>query len=152
MSGYQIPQDRELRLEMRDPQSYQTIWQQTVTLSDLGTAHWDYAIPADANLGFYYLSMQMGERYVEGTSFSVEDYKKPEYQVKVTALTPRVLEGQPIKATIDARYYFGEPVANAKVKWVVHTSTYWPLGRAGERRRSRRIPGRRESRRGPGRH
>ena len=74
--------------------------------------------------------MQMGERYVEGTSFSVEDYKKPEYQVKVTAQTPRVLEGQPIKATIDARYYFGEPVANAKVKWVVHTSTYWPMGRA----------------------
>ena len=73
--------------------------------------------------------MQMGERYVEGASFSVEDYKKPEYQVKVTAQTPRVLQGQPIKATIDARYYFGEPVANAKVKWVVHTSNYWPMGR-----------------------
>jgi len=128
-SGYEIPQNRELKLELRDPQSYQTIWQQTVTLSEVGTAHWDYAIPGDANLGFYYLSMQMGERYVEGTSFSVEDYKKPEYQVKVTAETPRVLEGQPIKAMIDARYYFGEPVANAKVKWVVHTSTYWPMGR-----------------------
>ncbi len=130
ISGYTIPQERELKLELRDPQSYQTIWQQTVKLSDMGTANWEYALPADAHLGFYYLSMQMGERYVEGTSFSVEDYKKPEYQVKVTAQTPRVLEGQPIKATIDARYYFGEPVANAKVKWVVHTSTYWPMGRA----------------------
>ena len=70
----------------------------------------------------------MGERYVEGTSFSVQDYKKPEYAVKVTAQTPRVLQGQPIKATIDARYYFGEPVANAKVKWVVHTSPYYPIG------------------------
>ncbi|MGB7556075.1 MAG: MG2 domain-containing protein [Candidatus Korobacteraceae bacterium] len=128
-SGYIVPQDRELRLEMRDPRDYRTIWQQTVKLSDMGTAEWTYAIPADANLGFYYLSMQMGERYVEGTSFSVEDYKKPEYQVKVTAQTPRVLQGQPIKATIDARYYFGEPVANAKVTWVVHTSTYWPMGR-----------------------
>jgi alpha-2-macroglobulin len=130
ISGYQIPQDRELRLELRDSQSYQTIWQQTVTLSDLGTAHWDYAIPAGASLGFYYLQIQSAQdRYIEGVSFSVEDYKKPEYQVKVTALTPRVLEGQPIKAVIDARYYFGEPVANAKVKWVVHTGTYWPLGR-----------------------
>ena len=95
----------------------------------MGTAHWDYAIPRDAHLGSYYLSMQMGERYVEGTNFSVEEYKKPEYAVKVTAQTPRVLQGQPIKATIDARYYFGEPVANAKVKWVVHTSPYWPMGR-----------------------
>jgi alpha-2-macroglobulin len=128
--GYILPQMRELSLELRDPRDYKTIWQQTAKLSDMGTAEWSYVIPADANLGFYYLSMQMGERYVEGTSFSVEDYKKPEYQVKVTAQTPRVLQGQPIKATIDARYYFGEPVANAKVTWVVHTSTYWPMGRA----------------------
>jgi hypothetical protein len=104
------------------------MWTQTVTLSDMGTANWDYTIPADGKLGFYYLSMQLDETYVEGASFSVEDYKKPEYQVKVTAQTPRVLQGQPIKATIDARYYFGEPVANAKVTWVVHTSPYYPMG------------------------
>jgi len=128
MSGYVVPQSRDLRLEMRDPRDYRTVWQQTVKLSDMGTAEWNYVIPAEANLGTYYLSMQMGERYVEGTNFSVEDYKKPEYQVKVTAQTPRVLQEQPIKATIDARYYFGEPVANAKVTWVVHTSTYWPMG------------------------
>ncbi len=127
--GYTLPQDREVRLELRDPQTYQPIWNDTAKLNDYGTAHWEYKIPADAHLGSYYLSMQMGERYVEGSSFSVQDYKKPEYAVKVTAQTPRVLQGQPIKATIDARYYFGEPVANAKVKWVVHTSPYYPGGR-----------------------
>ena len=127
--GYVIPQERELSLELRDPRTYEPVWQQTVSLSDMGTAHWDYTIPADANLGFYYLNMKSGERYVEGVRFSVEDYKKPEYAVKVTAQTPRVLQGQPVKATIDARYYFGEPVANAKVKWVVHTGPYWAFGR-----------------------
>ena len=128
-SGYMLPQDRQVSLELRDPQTYQPIWNDTAKLNDYGSAHWEYAIPADAHLGTYYLSMQMGERYVEGASFSVQDYKKPEYAVKVTAQTPRVLQGQPIKATIDARYYFGEPVANAKVKWVVHTSPYYPPGR-----------------------
>jgi uncharacterized protein YfaS (alpha-2-macroglobulin family) len=128
-SGYTVPQGQDLSLEMRDPQTYEVMWTQTVKLNDMGTANWNYPIPAGAKLGSYYLSMQMGDRYVEGTSFSVEDYKKPEYAVKVMAQTPRVLEGQLIKATIDARYYFGEPVANAKVKWVVHTSTYWPMGR-----------------------
>jgi alpha-2-macroglobulin len=127
--GYSVPQGQDLGLELRDPQTYEVIWTQTVKLNEMGTANWNYPIPADAKLGSYYLSMQMGERYVDGTNFSVEDYKKPEYAVKVTAQTPRVLEGQPIKATIDARYYFGEPVSNAKVKWVVHTSTYWPMGR-----------------------
>ena len=127
--GYVIPKDRDMRLELRDPRTYEVIWQQNVTLSDMGTAHWDYPIPTDGNLGFYYLNIQSGERYVEGVRFSVQDYKKPEYAVKVTAQTAHVLQGQPIKATIDARYYFGEPVSNAKVKWVVHTSTYWPFGR-----------------------
>ena len=128
-AGYVLPQDRELSLELRDPRSYEVIWQQNVTLSDMGTAHWDYPIPADANLGYYYLNMRSGERYVEGVRFSVQDYKKPEYSVKVTTQPPRVLQGQTIKATIEARYYFGEPVANAKVKWVVHTAPYWPYGR-----------------------
>ncbi len=131
-SGYNVPQGQDIRLELRDPQTYDVIWTKTVTLSQMGTATWDFPIPADAHLGAYYLNMQMGERYIEGTNFSVEDYKKPEYAVKVTPQTPQVLQGQPIKATIDARYYFGEPVANAKVKWVVHTSTYWPLGRSDD--------------------
>jgi uncharacterized protein YfaS (alpha-2-macroglobulin family) len=127
-SGYVIPHGDDLRLELRDPQSYEVIWTQSIALSQMGTAFWNYPVPRDAHLGSYYLSMKMGERYVEGTNFSVEEYKKPEYAVKVTAQTPRVLQGQPIKATIDARYYFGEPVTNAKVKWVVHTSPYWPTG------------------------
>ena len=39
---------------------------------------------------------------------------------------PRVLQGNPIQANINARYFFGEPVAGAKVTYVVHTSThYW---------------------------
>ncbi len=128
-NGYTLPQDRHVSLELRDPQTYQPIWNDTAKLNDYGSAHWEYQIPADAHLGSYYLSIKMGERYVEGSSFSVQDYKKPEYAVKVTAQTPRVLQGQPIKATIDARYYFGEPVANAKVTWVVHTSVYYPPGR-----------------------
>ena len=128
LNGYTLPQDREISLELRDPQTFQPIWNDTVNLNDYGTAHWEYNVPTDAHLGSYYLQMRMGERYVEGAMFSVQDYKKPEYAVKVLVQTTRVLQGQPIKATIDARYYFGEPVANAKVKWVVHTSPYYPPG------------------------
>ncbi len=37
-----------------------------------------------------------------------------------------LLQGSSIQANIEARYFFGEPVAGAKVKYVVHTSThYW---------------------------
>ena len=59
-------------------------------------------------------------------SFYVEDYKKPEYQVKVNVPVARVLQGKQIQATIEAKYFFGEPVSGAKVTYVVHTSAhYW---------------------------
>ena len=59
-------------------------------------------------------------------SFYVEEYKKPEYQVTVKVPVAHLLQGSSIQATIEARYFFGEPVAGAKVKYVVHTSThYW---------------------------
>ena len=52
-------------------------------------------------------------------------HKKPEYQVRVNPDSRRVVQGARIGATIEARYFFGEPVANAKVTWVVHKSRYW---------------------------
>ena len=61
-----------------------------------------------------------------GGSFYVEEYKKPEYQVTVKVPVTHLLQGSPIQANIEAKYFFGEPVAGAKVKYVVHTSThYW---------------------------
>ena len=54
----------------------------------------------------------------------MEEYKKPEYQV--TVMRPRACsQGNSITAIIQARYFFGEPVAGAKVKYVVHTSQHW---------------------------
>ena len=65
--------------------------------------------------------------------FYVEEYKKPEYEVRVTPDKRRVLQGSPVQAAISARYFFGEPVANATVKYVVHKSRYWyPLYAADE--------------------
>src|SRR2546427_2533934 len=57
--------------------------------------------------------------------FHVEEYKKPEYEVRVTPDKRRVLQGSPVQALISARYFFGEPVARAGVKYVVHKFRYW---------------------------
>src|SRR5438034_6087614 len=57
--------------------------------------------------------------------FNVEKYKKPEYIVSVTPDKQHLLEGEEIAATIEAKYYFGEPVAGAQVKYVVHRAPAW---------------------------
>ncbi len=82
-----------------------------------------------ATLGQYYINVQT----VGGSvGFRLEEYKKPEFEVKVDAPAEPVALGEKIGATVTAKYYFGAPVANAKVKYKVtrsdHSATYYPAG------------------------
>ncbi len=121
-----IPANRDVQLQIQDPDG-KVMQQANATLSPLGTATYDFTIPANAALGYYSLNATVGtaQQGAIGGGFYVEDYKKPEYAVTVTPSQPRVLQGNSSDATIEAKYYFGEPVAGASVKYVVHTSTYW---------------------------
>ncbi len=123
-SGYAMPEMKSLPVEIHDGED-NVVSRTTLNLSSFGTAHGEYKIPAAAALGYYSLQYHVDEDFHSG-GFQVEEYKKPEYEVKVTPAARRLLQGQAISAVIDARYYFGEPVANAKVTYVVHQSRYWP--------------------------
>jgi uncharacterized protein YfaS (alpha-2-macroglobulin family) len=72
-------------------------------------------LPSDAALGIYQIFIT-GRG---GGSFRVEEYKKPEFEVKVEAPTKPVMLGEKVPATIHAKYYFGSPVAESKVKYKV---------------------------------
>ncbi len=119
-----LPGPQTVTLAVRGPENKEVLRKQ-LTLSPHGTAALDLDLGSDAALGYYYV--EFAEQNIGGSgSFYVEDYKKPEYQVTVKPAVTRVLQGNSIQATIQARYFFGEPVAGAKVTYVVHTSThYW---------------------------
>lgn len=119
-----LPGPQTVTLVVQGPQNKEVLRKQ-LTLSAHGTIAADLDLGSDADLGYY--SVELAEQNIGGSgSFYVEDYKKPEYQVTVKPTTARVLQGNTIQATIAARYFFGEPVAGAKVTYVVHTSThYW---------------------------
>jgi hypothetical protein len=123
----ELPDARTLKLKVTDADN-KVVLQQDAAVSTHGTVTADLNLAADAGLGYYSISIGgTGNNQNAGNgSFYVEEYKKPEYQVTVKPSAPRILQGNSIQATIEARYFFGEPVANAKVKYVVHTSThYW---------------------------
>jgi hypothetical protein len=122
-----LPLERTLPLDVTDSDN-KKIFSQNVTVSAHGTFAADVILAGDAALGYYGIQIQVNGTDISGESgtFYVEEYKKPEYQVTVKPATQRVLQGNSIQAVIEARYFFGEPVAGAKVKYVVHTSQhYW---------------------------
>lgn len=80
-----------------------------------GSFSGEYRLPNDAPLGVYHLHVPG----LGGVNFRVEEYKKPEFEVTVTAPTEPVKLGEVIPATITARYYFGAPVVKATVRYQV---------------------------------
>ncbi len=118
----QLPPAGTPTLEVTDSAN-KVVFSKAIPLSVHGTLAADLVLDADAALGYYNVSL----RGTSGVgSFYVEDYKKPEYQVTVKSPVQHLLQGSSIQADIEARYFFGEPVAGAKVTYVVHTSThYW---------------------------
>jgi uncharacterized protein YfaS (alpha-2-macroglobulin family) len=103
--------------------------EQTFTADDFGGLNGELALDKEATLGTYSLQiLNMG-----GGSFRVEEYKKPEFEVKVDAPTEPVQLGDRIAATVKCNYYFGAPVTSAKVKYKVlrsvHDARWFPKAR-----------------------
>ena len=120
---YEIPKLSTVNVEVQGPED-KTIFRKEFPVSALGTANGDFNLPKDAGLGFYSVQIKAGEFQTQA-GFEVQEYKKPEYDVRVTVAKARILQGDDMHATIDARYFFGEPVANAKVHYDVHKAPYW---------------------------
>jgi alpha-2-macroglobulin len=83
-----------------------------------------------ATLGVYRFSIGHGDGFEQQGTFRVEEYKKPEFEVKVDAPADPIILGEKITAKLTAKYYFGAPVVNAKVKYKVqrsaHTARWYP--------------------------
>ena len=122
-SGYRLPAERQVEVRVNDPEN-RPVFRRTLPLSATGTVHGDLTLAEAAPLGYYQVELRAGE-HASSWGFQVEEYRKPEYEVKVVPQRRRVLQGEPVQAAVEARYYYGEPVAHAKIAYVVHRSRYW---------------------------
>lgn len=85
-----------------------------LTTNDFGSVNGSFTIAEGAMLGAYKVELTAGNALHQQV-FKVEDYRKPDYEVTVTTDAERIVQGAPISVTVDTRYFFGEPVANAQV-------------------------------------
>ena len=93
--------------------------------SEFGSINDSFELPAETPLGVYQISV-IGQNGASGpTQFRVEEYKRPEFEVTVSAPSEAKKPGEVVAARINASYYFGGPVANAKVKYTVRKSSWW---------------------------
>jgi uncharacterized protein YfaS (alpha-2-macroglobulin family) len=118
---------KEFRVTIFNPH-YKEVYEKTLTTDEFAGLTDTWKLPKDAMLGEY--RFQVAGK--DAGRFRVEEYKKPEFEVKVEAPREPVCLGEKIEATIQARYYFGAPVSRGRVKYKVmrstEVSTWYPRG------------------------
>jgi uncharacterized protein YfaS (alpha-2-macroglobulin family) len=123
---------QDFTVKINNPKG-EKIYEKTLTADAYGGIMDELFLSKGTTLGAYNLQIWQGNKFYGGESFRVEEYKKPEFEVKIEAPKEPVRLGEKITATIDARYYFGAPVISGKVHYKVLRSNYsqrwFPRGR-----------------------
>ncbi|HOM80492.1 MAG TPA: MG2 domain-containing protein [Armatimonadota bacterium] len=118
-----VPEGKPVRVEVHDPRGTLIYAAERMT-NDFGSFHGELELSPEASTGTYTLSAEWGgQRHDE--YFDVAAYRKPEYQVEVIPERAEYTRSESGWVTIEARYYFGAPVAGARVDYVIMRSPIW---------------------------
>jgi len=96
----------------------------TLTTNDYGTISGSFQAPAGGMLGNMSLKTDGG-----ATSFSVEEYKRPTFEVRMDSLQKQYQLGDTTQIAGMAKTYAGIPVSDAKVVYRVVRSAQFPYWR-----------------------
>ena len=101
-------------VELHDPQGNK-VTAANHSADTYGGFDGSFELPSDAPLGVY----QIWIPGRGGGAFRVEEYKKPEFEVKVEAPPKPARLGEKVALSIKAAYYFGGPVAEGRVRYKI---------------------------------
>jgi hypothetical protein len=122
-SGYQMVDSKNVTVTVEDANNGK-ILERELPLSARGTFSGELDIADEAPLGNYHINASAGNAEASGY-FEVQEYKKPEFKVKVTGPSQFAAVGEKVKFSVDARYFFGAPVTNADVHYYIYRSRYY---------------------------
>lgn len=117
-----LPNER-LTVKLRNA-NYDIVTEKEVTTDEMGTAAVDFDLSKDGLTGNFSLVVDN----LGTTSFQVEEYKRPTFQVEFDKYEQRYAVGDTIKVRGKAKSFAGVPVQGAKVEYTVNrrmAEWYW---------------------------
>lgn len=105
-----------MTLTLRDA-NYKVVATKEVVTDDFGTASTDFVLPSSGLTGMFSLRTNFGNNGYE--SFSVEEYKRPTFQVSFDEVKEKYQAGDTVNVVGHVKSFAGVPVQSAKVKYTV---------------------------------
>lgn len=112
--------DKTAKVVIKSPR-WENVFEQEVSLNEFGTFLTSYDIGSDAPLGSYSICTND----YDCSYFNILEYVPAAFEVKASTSKDDFVSKEDVKIDIDANYYFGVPVDNAEVEYVVSSQNYY---------------------------
>jgi uncharacterized protein YfaS (alpha-2-macroglobulin family) len=99
------------------------IYAQSLPVSEMGSFQGGLELAEGAPLGDYVIQVRFAGRYAE-QRFQVAAYRAPEFEVLVTPDKAELAQGESNRASVEVKYFFGGPVADAAVTWNIVADSF----------------------------
>ncbi|HEY3298531.1 MAG TPA: MG2 domain-containing protein, partial [Armatimonadota bacterium] len=122
---YTVPASLPITIEVRDPMGT-LVYRASSRTDKFGSYAGSFDLNPESPTGEYAISTSInGEGRGSDAWFRVAAYRKPEYSVKVKFDKPKYIRGDKARVSVSANYYFGAPLANAELNYIVRRTSYW---------------------------
>lgn len=122
-NNFNVVADDSVRVTISDV-NYQKIGEVVLKTNQYGSAHGEIKIPENVLTGIFHIEAR-GFNYSSGNeSISVEEYKRPTFEMEMDYITDEVSFGDSISIKGRAKSYSGVPVSDADVNFTVNCSSY----------------------------
>lgn len=111
-----------VKVNINDSQN-RVVYSQGLPITTYGSFSGEFTLSKEANLGYYQLGSSF-QSHSYSQQFQVEEYRRPEVAVNVNTNKDAYTQGDKANVGINAAYYFGSPVTDAPVTWVLQTQDY----------------------------
>jgi uncharacterized protein YfaS (alpha-2-macroglobulin family) len=117
-------QNEEIDVSIRDSKS-EEIYKKKLKTNLYGSISDSLILKDEIPLGTYTIFLKY-KNYEQYGYFKVEEYRKPEYEIRISSDKKIYFQGEEINFKILAKYYFGAPVSFTKFSYEIYKSYYYP--------------------------
>ncbi len=123
---YALPTQQNVDVTITDYEGTQ-VYHETLPVSKTGAFDATFTLDEGATLGSYFITAKFpaAKRSLGGLSFTVADYRKPEFQIDLTTNPTALLLNQKFTANLNASYYSGGGLSNAQVDWQLDSDPFY---------------------------
>lgn len=117
-NDWRVSEGKSLKAVLRNAK-YEKVDEQNVVTDEYGVGALAFNLPKDGTTGHFIVQVLDGGRNIASSSFRVEEYKRPTFDVKLDDYSYAYHEGDTITVRGYAKTYAGAPLQNATVSYNV---------------------------------